>query len=329
MALGLAAGMLRFKRLNFREFLRLVALVVVLGCAPVSAEASPLLDRWEDLRAQDLRVSSVAYRLSLASTPFCPNSLAPQPGFILHSIEQYDAGDRQGAADRFGLGDNFGVMAVVPGSPAHRAGLAANDQLVSVNERALRVLHASSGTMATRDAVAMAQLVLSEEMAKGAVILRVSRPSGLEDVRFTAEIGCALNIELATGGEANAWADGHSIVISAGIVAKCSNDSDLALVIAHELAHNLLDHSQTQTAAGLKGLPVQLTGTALANRRANEEEADRLAVRLAKASGFDLTDALVFMAALLGANGPDSASGTHPTTARRLALLRAEIEAAG
>ena len=317
--------MLRFRSRNFREFRRLVALIVVLGCAPVPAAASPSLDRWESLRAQDLRVSSVAYRLSLANARLCPNSLAPQLGFILHSIEQYDAGDRQGAADRFGLGDNFGVMAVVPGSPAHRAGLAANDQLVSVNGRALRVLHTSFGAMPTRDAVAMAQLVLSEEMAKGAVILRVSRSSGLEDVRFTAESGCALNIELATGGEANAWADGQSIVISAGIVAKCSNDGDLALVIAHELAHNLLHHSQTQTAAGSKGLP----GTALAKSRANEEEADRLAVRLAKASGFDLTDALGFIAALLDANGPDSASGTHPTTARRLALLRAEIAAAG
>ncbi|MEA3003266.1 MAG: hypothetical protein QOH81_2054 [Sphingomonadales bacterium] len=273
-----------------------------------------------------MRVAGVAYQLSLANRRLCRGALAPQLGFVLHGIEQYGAADRPEAARRFGLASYVGVMAVVAGSPAQRSGLAADDQLVSVNGRALSAATASAAP--TRAQVERAQHILAEEMGTGAVRLRVSGANGLRDVRFTAEAGCASSVELATGEEVNAWADGQRVVVSDGMVEQCGTDGDLALVIAHELAHNLLHHSR-RLAAGGSVRRLRLTGSGSVEMRETEEEADRLGVRLARAAAYDLSDAVSFLDALLQADGAGRAATTHPAPARRLALLRAAIAAAG
>lgn len=314
-----------------RRLCRLAALLAAPGCTwpvPLSAAAAPP-GRWEKLRAQDLRVAGVAYRLSLANRRLCPRALASQPGFVLHSIEQYDAADRQEAAHSFGLGSNVGVMAVVAGSPAQRSGLAADDQLVSVNGRVLSGARVATNAGPTRARVEFAQRILADAMAKGEVILLVSRAGGLHEVRFTADTGCASVVELVTAAEVNAWADGQRVLVSDSLVAHCASDGDLALVIGHELAHNFLHHSQRLAVGARASRGLRLTGTGSAEMREAEEAADRLGVRLASAAAYDLSDSLSFVTALLDADGAGRAAGTHPAPARRLALLRAEIAAAG
>ena len=321
----------RFIPRSPRRFRRFTVLLAVIGCSlsmPSAAAASPQLDRWEQLRAQDLRVAGVAYKLSVRNTGLCPDAQAPQAGFVLHSIEQYDPADRQGASRKFGMASYVGVMAVVEGSPAQRSGLAADDQLVSVNGRDLRIAEAAADPVPTRSAVASAQSILASEMAKGEIILRVSRAGAIHDLHFTTDTGCALSVELMTDGQVNAWADGERVVVSDGIVALCARDADLALVIGHELAHNLLHHSEALTAAGSARRQVRLTGTGSVGMQETEEEADRLGVQLASGATYDLGGALAFIARLLDANGADPAAETHPLPARRLALLKAEITAA-
>ena len=224
------------------------------------------------------------------------------------------------------LGSRVAVMAVVPGSPAQSAGLAADDQLLAVNGRALNDAGFAANAEPTREPLERAQHILREEMAKGEVALRVAGSSGLHDLRFTAEIGCASNVELVTGAAVNAWADGQRVEISDGIVARCRTDGDLALVIAHEIAHNLLHHGQRSAAGGAQ-LRLRLTGSGSAEMRETEEEADRLGVRLARTASYDLSDAVSFLGALLAEAGVGETATTHPAPARRLALLRAAIAA--
>lgn len=194
-----------------------------------------------------------------------------------------------------------------------------------MNGRALDTAETISTTGSARAAVDLAQDILAEEMAKGTVVLRIFRASEIREVRFTAAIACMSTVELVTGDEMNAWADGERVVVSEGIVARCSSDDDLALVIAHELAHNVLHHAQRLAAMGRKAA---LSAADLAEKRDTEEKADELGVRLATAAGYDLRNAPQFLTGLLDANGPDPAAGTHPATARRLALMRTEIAAA-
>lgn len=312
-------------RFDWRSMVRhaaLLGMLMVASAAPALASSG----RFERLRDQDLRVARVAYRLSIANAGACGRLLAPQLGFVLHSIEQYGPADRDDAARSFGLGRQVGVIAVVPGSPAARAGLAAGDQLASVNGRQLA--SGTVGIVPTRASVDRAQGILVEEMRRGAVTLRVSGAGGDRDVRFQAETGCPSNVELIPGEEVNAWADGSRILVSEGMLRRCADDSDLALVIGHEMAHNLLHHRERLAAQGIaaSGL-LPNDGDGSAEIRGTEEEADRLAVGLAIAAAYDLSSAASFLAELLDGAAP--AAATHPDPGRRLALLRLAIAEAG
>jgi hypothetical protein len=310
-----------------------LGLLMALFCIGWERPALAVIDsssgRFETLRQQDLRVASVSYRLSVANRALCGAGLVPQPGFILHSLEQYGAADRAQAARSFGLGLHVGVMAVVRDSPARRAGLEADDQLLSINGRLLNGSPAIKQAP-TRASVERAEQIVAAEMRKGEVTLRVLRAGASRDVIFTADPGCATNVELVPGADANAWADGARVVVSAGILAYCGSDDDLALVIAHELAHNLLRHSQKSAQAGMTGSGhFALLGAGSARTREAEEEADRLAVRIATAAAYDLGHAAAFLGRLMNRDPGTILADTHPRPERRLALLSAEITAAG
>ena len=247
----------------------------------------------------------------------------PQLGFVLHSAEQYDPTDREGAKRVFGLERYVGVMAVVAGSPAEAAGLTANDQLLSVNGRAL---DAVSSLVPGRASVEGAQNILAAAMKGGPVTLQVSTSAGERRVTFTAEGGCASNVELVSRREINAWADGARVMVSQGLLAECATDDDLALVIGHEMAHNLLHHRSRLAAAGISEnglLPLSESGSR--EMRETEEEADRFAVAMGITAGYDLSAAEPFLGRLL--ISPTPVATTHPDPERRLALLRAAIAA--
>ncbi len=266
----------------------------------------------------------MAYRLSRANAPFCRATTAPQLGFVLHALDQYDPAERSEAAQVFGLGAGVGVMAIVPNSPAAVAGLRAGDRLVSVNT--LLLGQAAPAALPTDASVREARQILLSEMEKGAVVVRVVGPAGTRDVSFAAEAGCPATVELSPGTSVNAWADGDVVVIGGGLLARCATDEDLALVIAHELSHNLLHHSARLARAGVvKNGLLRADGPGSAEMRATEEEADALAVRLVAAAGFGLDHAAAFMGGLLTAADVDRPDFTHPAPARRLALLSAAI----
>lgn len=312
--------------LNVRRWAGLLlALTAMGGSVPVQAVAAPTSGRFELLRMRDLRVATVAYRLSTTNAPLCARLLTPALGFTLHGIEQYAPADRVAAARIFALGENVGVMGVVSGSPAERAGLRAGDQLVSVNGRDLGI-HVQGDTP-TRASVDTVQRLLVDAMRRGAVSLRVTAGEKTRDVQFAAAQGCPSTVELIPGAALNAWADGGRVMVSEGLLDKCLTDDDLALVIGHELAHNLLHHRRRLAAEGIVAnslLP--MTGAASQAIRDTEEEADRTGVALATAAGYDLAGAPSFLGTLF--DPAVAVAATHPDATRRLLLLRTAIDAA-
>lgn len=118
--------------------------------------------------------------------------------------------------------------------------------------------------------------------------------------------------------EANAFSlPGGYVFVNEGLVKKTASDDELASVIAHELAHITARHavkryetnlgSQLLQLASLaaarqgssaRGVGVALQAARLAYAREDELEADRLAVKYLKASGFDPKAMLTFLARL-------------------------------
>jgi len=258
----------------------ILVLLAALALAPAPATAAGD-DRFEALRALDARVGAIAFRLSVANSGRCAGATALQDGLVLHSIEQYGGADREAAASAYRLGAHIGVMAVVPGSPADAAGLSADDQLVSANGRALRASGDGSGAE-PRGFVTAAERILADEYAQGAVTIGVLRDGHPFDLRLVPRPGCAARIEMLPGRGVNAWANGERIMVSAGLALRATSDDALAMVIGHEMAHNLLGH--------------RLHG----HRRARfEEEADRLGFALALAAGYDGGRAMAGLAGLV------------------------------
>jgi hypothetical protein len=319
----LPASLSRPKPFTFaRGIAACCALLLTIGSNGDAVAAPSQMGRFEQLREQDLRVANVAYKLATMNESRCKSVLAPQLGFVLHSIEQYGLTDREEAARSFGLGPDVGVMAVVGGSPAEKAGLRAGDQLLSVDGRDLSG-NAVDGAP-SHASVDRVRQALVDEMRRGSVTLRVSSSQGERELRFVAQLGCSSNVELIPGDEVNAWADGSRVMISGGLLRRCASDDDLALVIGHEMAHNLLHHRRRLAAEGVavNGL-LPLTDIGSAEVRATEEEADRFAVRLATTAAYDLSGAETFIGGLMSPR--TAAVTTHPDLPRRLALLHDAI----
>lgn len=138
--------------------------------------------------------------------------------------------------------------------------------------------------------------------------------------------GCPATATLIPGDAVNAWADGARIVVSEGLFRRCGSDADLALIVAHEMAHNLLHHRQRLAALGVAADPsAPVSAAAAVQVRETEEEADRLAVQLVSEAGYDLSGAESFMRGLMTSGR--AVAATHPAPTRRLALLRAAIAA--
>ncbi|MBL4870880.1 MAG: M48 family metalloprotease [Robiginitomaculum sp.] len=63
----------------------------------------------------------------------------------------------------------------------------------------------------------------------------------VEDKVITDEIGCGYEVRVRIETQANAYADGERIFVTTGLM-NTIKDLPLSLVIAHEMAHNILGH---------------------------------------------------------------------------------------
>jgi hypothetical protein len=282
----------------------LAAALLTTPLAAAAAEAPDDAAMFEQLRQQDMRVAGVAFALTSRNAAACGTAVAAQAGLVLHGLAQYDPRDRADVARHFGLADAPGVMGVVAGSPAERAGLRADDSLLSVNGRSL-VFGGSAGKAAGRDTIEQATLILEQEMAKGAITVRYRRRNAEAETLVTPVMGCASQVELLAGGKLNAWANGRHIMIGEAMLAASRTDDDLAFVIAHELAHNVIR---------------AMTGEK--HSRANELAADRLALALVKGAGYDTARALATWKPYFYRAG---GSRTHPAPDARIAAIEAGI----
>src|SRR5690606_22864482 len=72
------------------------------------------------------------------------------------------------------------------------------------------------------------------------------------------ESSCSFGLVIKGEKGVNAYADGKQAVVTAPMMVFASNDTHLALVVAHELAHNMMQHPQNM---GTNVLVGSLLGT--------------------------------------------------------------------
>ena len=308
--------------------MRLHALVSALAVAALAnvsalgntASATPdLPDDFSELRAKDTRIQRLGYTLAVGNAPYC-SVTRPSLGLMLHDIAVYEEDGRLRSA--LGLTGDIAVQVVVPGSPA--VGVLTPDMTIaSIEDTAISDIPFEEKRKWSR----MTELnaLLDQSLDKdGSVTL------GLQNGR-TVELkgtpACATRFEVGGIGK-RAVADGERVVIGNKFPGLAYDDPELAAVMAHELAHNVLGHRALLDAQG--------RGRKLV--RATEREADRLAPWLLANAGFEPEAALRFMQTW----GPDHSGGwllrkrTHDgwderaeMIAAEAALVRAHLEADG
>lgn len=170
-----------------------------------------------------------------------------------------------------------------------------------------------------------------------------------QQFQITPEAGCKYSLALEQDQTINAFADGEKIMITQGIANFARSDEVLALVIAHEMAHNLMKHIEARKTNAAGGSLADLALAALkrgayrdasmtkaaaqAHSQEFEAEADYVGLYIMAKAGMKIDDAPKFwrkMAIAHPSSIKTNHSASHPSSASRFVALDsavAEIQA--
>ncbi len=297
-------------------FARLLVLALALSPAADSGYFSALRD-------VDRRMATIAYRLATANAALC-DDLAPVPGVAVHALGQYDVKVRAEARAAFGFATPVAVEAVVPRSAAAFAGLAEDDGLLAVNGVPFEDGVSPKADAAGRDA---ALALIARQPAERPLRLTVLRSGKRLAVTAPASPGCRSNFEVLLGPKMEASSDGGTVQIGVRFFERYDNEQ-VAVVVAHELAHTILKHRARLDAAGVKRGLLREVGRNGRLFRRTEGEADLLGAHLLRNAGYDPRVAVRFWREHGGdVDGGLFRSRTHPSSKARAAAIEAELAA--
>jgi PDZ domain/Peptidase family M48 len=189
------------------------------------------LNRRMDTRDQLWRVN---YRLGAAAADLCGDHVVRVTGMLVQTIAAYGEQYRAAALARYpSLGAAPSVSNVAPGSAAEAAGLKTNDVITAINgepipagDKPLDGYHA-----------------LLRKASNGPVRFTIERGSTASEVTVEPRPYCNYRAYLvADKSEVNASTDGNVIQVYRGMMDFVRSDDELALVLGHEMAHDVGGH---------------------------------------------------------------------------------------
>lgn len=262
--------------------------------------AAPFSQLLADAQAQDAGVAAIAYRLQVSGLPLCPSPV-PLTGLLIHDLGQYPRSQRAAAQGQFGLGDFPAILSIVPGSAAARAGLMVGDAIVAID-----------GVPVPRGRSDFVETALDRALAAPPADVSIRRAGVAMMIRLTGALGCPSRVQVIPGKALTRQADGTYVQITGAVLDEVVSDDELAGILAHELAHNILKHR----------LWLDRHGRSTQNILKTEIEADKLSVYLVAQAGYDPLAPAQFRARFGKKSGFGIFSdGTHEHTAARVVTL--------
>ncbi len=312
---------------------------LITSCAPVTRlpTIDPALVEQERRLQQNLairtwqkdisRLHRVAAPLLRVATPECPGELHGQPGFLTVTDSTFPEAMHRTAREIYrGISTRLVILDVLPESPAAAAGLREGDLLTALNGAAL-----GTGRRAQ-------QRLNSLSMNENAH-LELERAGTVLHVSYRPRTACSYEIlYLNSQDEINAYADGHAIALTRGMLRFVMDDRDLALVITHEISHNSMGHITKKQGNVLLGSLADLLISAatgvhtgifsnLASTAFSQEfeaEADYVGLYLMARAGYDLEGVADFWRRMsVEHSGSIDIGSTHPTSPERFLSINA------
>ncbi len=288
--------------------------VASLATSAIAASTSQETSAYQELIRQDARLATIGYRLAHANAPFC-KKLERSIGWVLQDERQYSDPDAARISLEFRA--PISVSAVVPDGPAERGGIKSGDGLLGLNGD----YWSWEGEPVRSKSAKRLEKVQNELHrvleSKDAFSLSLTTASGSKMVQIEPVAVCASRFWVDTSSKLDAGADGENVRISEGLMAFAAKDEELAAAIAHELAHNLLNHRNRLSKIGRRS----------PNILATEIEADQLSIWLMANAGYDPAAALRFAERYGRKTGLGIFSeSTHLRWKNRVKTMRAEID---
>jgi hypothetical protein len=238
----------------------------------------------ERIRAIDMRMAAIGYRIATANAPLCTD-LEPATGLHLHTLDQYVGIAADIARARYGFETRVSVGGVVPGSPAADAGIRPDESIAAIADWRTPI----EGDDGRRDPTALVN-ALYDTIAVGppSTPLSVELRSGgaSRSVILWPVPACRTRFEVDLASGLDAEADGRLVKVKAGFFDRYDDDL-VAVVVAHELSHNILRHRARLNDVGVSRGILAGFGRNVRYFRQTEIEADILAVHLLANAGYD------------------------------------------
>ena len=280
------------------------------------APKDPVIAAYQDLITKDLRLATIGYHLAKGSADFCRNRWR-NPGWVLHDERQYP--DLGLARRAFTFRQPISIAALVADGPAEQAGLAAGDGLFGADGSVVWYDPRPTGSRPSSERIDGLRDEFMTRLSEGRPIaFQIDTANGRRDILLDPPAICASDFWVDVRPKRDAGADGTRVRVTSGLIEYVSDDDELAAVVAHEMAHNLLDHRQLIEATKSGKTKVI---------KATEAEADRLSVWLMANAGYDPEAAISFWQRYGKATGLGIFSApTHYRWQTRVAMLRAEMD---
>ena len=217
-------------------------------------------DALDALREHQSRIIAIAQRLLVAGLDECSEREGATFGAVVERPTYYGVEKDEEMAPPFGDAEDVSVFALAPGGPADTGGLQVGDRVRRVGGKKIRKPQ---------------QVAEQFRRAEGATTVEITRGEAEMELVIPEALGCSVGVLVDPS--ANAAPDRHKngkdMVIPVGLARFARNDDELAIALAHQLAHHAIGTFRSIDA---------------------EVEADAIGLRIAAAAGFDVSQAPAF-----------------------------------
>lgn len=245
------------------------------------------------------RLDRVSAPLRLANVDLCPYVFR-DPGFSSHALEDYPDRLQSVAEAVMGLSpDGIYVRSVRRNSPADDADIQIGDRVIKLNDQ----------TVPGGRTMKQFYAALSRD-AFGGVKTRLTlrTPEGQSyETSLQSETACDYPTSVFYSSDINGHTNGEEVYVTSELMQTVPDDVNLALIVAHEMAHAIAGH--------IEMVPTQ----------ALELEADRMALVMMDNAGYDIDAAIEYWAeATHPHRGLQDVSESHPSITARYENFKKE-----
>ncbi|WP_051293642.1 M48 family metallopeptidase [Pseudoduganella violaceinigra] len=275
------------------------------------------------------RLYRIAAPLLINNADLCKTQARNLLGFTAKNKYSYPGEYADASTAVLGYDDVLQISGVLAGSGAARAGLRKGDDLLAAGGKPLP---------RGRDAESKAAAVFGPLTASSATLsMTIGRNGNSQTLNVPVTRACAFRVDLGNSDNVNAYNDGSRVLLTRGMINFAQNDEAIAYVMAKELAHNILGHTnQMKSTATVSSLIDNLTsvrpdltmlvGSAGVRPMPPDYDvaADNLALYMLARAGYNIGNARSFWQRLSGqypATVLNGYTAIHPNVTARLAAM--------